>query len=274
MKKLLIISIMMLGGIFVNAQNCDQATYFTEPASFTAEDEVTVFVDLSACSYLASLDEVYIWIFVPDGPGPEGVGGNGDFCNGSNPELLMTDEGNDVWSFTFVPTDLFDATPAEIGDQIGFIPKEFAACKGVGDQTENLYLVVDPLEFIPTESRTFPAKFGEQDFVTLYYNQSLAENSAMADLEEIYVYTWANGTDADGNSIGDVAKVAWPEVGTTPELMMTNEGDGVFSLTFDMRTFYPVEEGTTITQINYIYRNQEGTVQSGTFNSLLTEFDN
>ncbi|MEP2772945.1 MAG: hypothetical protein ABJH05_12410 [Fulvivirga sp.] len=274
MKKFLILIIFLVGSIGLQAQNCDQAIVTTEPAAFTAEDEVKLLVDLSACTYLASLDEVYIWIFVPGGPGPDAVGGNGDFCNGSNPELLMTDEGDGVWSFTFTPTELFDATPAEIGSQIGFIPKEFAACQGIGDQTVDLFLTVDPSEFIPTESRTFPSKFGQKDFVTLYFDQNLADNQGMADLDEIYVYTWANGTDASGASIGDVAKAEWTEVGNTTELMMTNEGDGVYSLTFDLDTFYPVEEGTTITQINYIYRNAEGTVQSANYSSQLIEFDN
>ncbi|MTI22285.1 hypothetical protein E1176_14735, partial [Fulvivirga sp. RKSG066] len=236
MKKYIILIVFMIGSVGLRAQSCDQATFSTEPAAFTAEDEVKLSVDLSGCTYLSGLDEVYIWIFVPGGPGPDGVGGNGDFCNGSNSELLMNNEGEGVWSFTFTPTDLFDATPAEIGGQIGFIPKEFAACKGNGDQTVDLFLTVDPSEFIPTESRTFPAKFGQHDFVTLYFDQNLAQNEAMATLDEVYVYTWANGVDSTGMSIGDVAKAEWTEVGNTEELKMSDEGEGIFSLTFDLNT--------------------------------------
>ncbi|MBK6267277.1 hypothetical protein JKA74_19705 [Marivirga sp. S37H4] len=268
MKKLYIVIVLAFSSLFVKAQSCDQATFRTEPATFTAEDEVKLFVDVSSCSYLASLDELYIWIFIPGGPGPDGVGGNGDFCNGSNSELLMTNEGDNVWSFTFTPTELFAASPAIIGSEIGFIPKEFAACKGNGDQTIDLFLPVESLIFTPAESRTFPESFTSKDFVTLYFDQSLADNADMKTLEDVFVYAFANVIDENGVPVeGNIEKAPWTEVGTTPELTMTDEGNGVFSLTVDLRSFFELEAGQMISSFSYIYRNMEGTVQSGTYSS-------
>lgn len=267
MKKLYITVFILFCAILTKAQNCEQATFYTEPASFTAEDEVTLYVDVNGCSYLASLDEVYLWIFVPGGPGPDGLGGNGDFCNGSNSELLMNNEGDGLWSFTFTPTELFDASPSEIGTEIGFIPKEFAACKGNGDQTVDLFVPVESLEFIPSESRTFPEAFTDQDFVTLYFDQKLALNEAMAELDDIFIYVFAEIQDGEGNSLGSIEKAAWTDVSTTEELQMINEGDGVYSLTMDLRTFFPVEEGNNISNISFIYRNADGTVQTDTYSA-------
>lgn len=268
MKKLYILIGLVFSVLFVQAQSCDQATFRTEPATFTAEDEVKLFVDVSSCSYLASLDELYIWIFVPGGPGPDAVGGNGDFCNGSNAELLMTNEGDNVWSFTFTPTELFAASPATIGSEIGFIPKEFAACKGNGDQTVDLFLPVESLIFVPTESRTFPESFTSKDFVTLYFDQNLANNEEMKNLEDIFVYAFANVEDESGQAVeGNIEKAPWTEVGTNPELTMNDEGDGIYSLTIDLRTFFDLEPGNTISSFSYIYRNMEGTVQSDTYTS-------
>ncbi len=268
MKKLLILVVLTFSVLLVKAQSCDQASFRTEPASFTAEDEVKLFVDVSGCSYLASLDEIYLWIFVEGGPGPEGLGGNGDFCNGSNPELLMTNEGNNIWSYTFTPTELFAASPAEIGSEIGFIPKEFAACKGNGDQTVNLFLPVESLIFTPAESRTFPESFTSEDFVTLYFDQSLAVNDEMKFLEEVFVYAFANVVDASGVTVeGNIEKAPWTEVGSTSELTMKSEGNGTHSLTMDLRNFFNLEPGQRLSSISYIYRNMEGTIQSETYSS-------
>ncbi len=268
MKKIIILVALTFSAMLVRAQSCDQATFRTEPASFTAEDEVKLFVDVSSCSYLASLDQLYLWIFVPDGPGPDGVGGNGDFCNGSNAELLMTNEGDNVWSYTFTPTELFEASPAEIGSEIGFIPKEFAACKGNGDQTIDLFLPVESLIYTPAESRTFPESFTNKDFVTLYFDQSLSLNEEMKTLEEIFVYAFANVVDENGASVeGNIEKAPWTEVGATTELTMINEGNEIYSLTFDLRTFFDLEPGHRLSSFSYIYRNMEGTIQSGTYSS-------
>lgn len=270
MKKLYLLILLAISASFVKAQGkCDQATFRTEPASFTAEDEVKLLVDLSGCDYLASLEEVYLWIFIPGGPGPDGIGGNGpDFCTGTNPELLMTNEGNNVWSYTFTPTELFALSPSEIGNEIGFIPKEFAACKDNGDQTVDLFLPVESLVFTPAESRTFPESFTNEDFVTLYFDQSLADNAEMKTLEDVFVYAFANVVDENGTPVeGNIEKAPWNEVGTTPELTMIDEGNGIYSLTIDLRTFFELEPGQVLSSFSYIYRNMEGTVQSGTYSS-------
>lgn len=259
MKKyiLTVISFLVVG--FTYAQNCGSATFRTEPATFTAEDQVTLFVDVSGCPVLAAKPDLYLWIFVPGGPGPDGVGGNGDFCNGSNPNLKMTPTENaNEYSYTFTPVALFDATPAEIGTSIGFIPKAFAACKEAGDQTSDLFLSVEPLVFVEKVNRSFPNKFTADDVVTLYFHQPLTEDEGMKSLTDVYVYTAINGTDADGNDLGWVERAPWDQVANTPELKMNHEGNGVYSLHLVPKDFYPVNPGDKITRIFYKFRSADG----------------
>jgi hypothetical protein len=254
MKKLIyIIVAVFYFGTFsnVNAQNCTAATYYTEPATFTAEDEVTLYVDVTGCPTLAALNTLYLWIFVPNGPGPDGVGGNGDFCNGSNTELAMTKVDGNLWSFTFTPTELFNASPARIGTQIGFIPKAFAACQGNGDQTNDLFLSVESLVFIPSALRAFPDKFTQDDVVTFWFDANHPDvNSTLKSLTEVYMYT-----DADTQDGGFLQPASWDDVGTTPSQKFINRGNGLFTLTMIPSQFYGLQEGEMLDRIKIHVRS-------------------
>ena len=260
MKKIFFTLITVAFSYLAFAQNCGQAVVTTDPAVFTAEDEVKLMVDVSGCPALMSQSDIYLWMFIPDGPGPDGVGGNGDFCGGSNPKLKMTKEGDGKYSFVFTPTELFNTTAAGIGSRIGIIPKAFAACKTAGDQTVDLFLPVDPLVFVEKENRVFPSNIVADDIVTIYFNKNLATNEAMKSVSEFYVYTGVNGTDASGNDFGFVEKTSWGEVGNKAELKMKDEGNGKYSLTFIPNQFFPINNGDKIKAINYKFRNKDGSV--------------
>ncbi len=268
MKKIL--SVLLLTACFfaqdLFAQDkCNSAVITTSPVVFTAEDEVTIRADVSSCPGLSGQSQLWLWMFVPDCCAPvfgnDASGGASDFCN-SNDMLAMTNVEGDIWEYTFTPVTLFDRSPSEI-TQIGFIPK-VNGCPGDPGQTEDLFLTVAPSIFIPTELRSFPATVFQNDFITAYFDQTLTENTAMSELSEIFVYTWATRTDAEGNSKPDAEAVPWPEVGNTPSLQTLDEGNGIFSLTVFPQDRYPLDEGDIVTGFNFIFRNAEGTAQAET----------
>src|SRR3954464_4184670 len=165
MKKLLG-TIMMLLCVAVVAQA--QNPQFT-PATFTAEDEVTMTIDVSGTP-MAGQPEAYIWIWAnPGGVGPAPNGTvNGDWTN-STPAAKLTAAGTNKWTFKFTGTTLFGLAPADLHD-FGFLIKAKDGSKQTSDYKPFSF---DPLVFIPTMLRIFPSKVDKDDVVTLNFDQSL-----------------------------------------------------------------------------------------------------
>jgi hypothetical protein len=145
------------------------------PPTFTAIDPVTLTVDVSETD-MKGENEVYIWIFsnptARDGdplwPKKDGSV-NGSWGN-SLDIAKMTPAGTNKWKFTFTATDLFGLTPALLKD-FGFLVKTKTGSKKTGDFKS---FVFEPLIFTPTLFRTFPAKVGVDDVITVNLDKSLA----------------------------------------------------------------------------------------------------
>ena len=162
MKKLLYILLFMTGSLAINAQN---PTF--NPGTFTAEDQVTLTVDVTGTG-MAGAAEAYIWIWSnPDiGGGTDGVT-NGSWGNSSN-GAKMTAAGTNKWSFTFTGTTMFGQSPAQL-KSFGFLVKK----KDGSAQTPDYKpFAFDPLVFTPTMLRIFPAKVGADDVVTLNFDRA------------------------------------------------------------------------------------------------------
>jgi hypothetical protein len=139
------------------------------PSSFTVEDSITLEVDLSNSPDMAGKDEVYIWIFA-NGSINGDVNADGEWTN-SKEKAKMTKIGTNRFRFGFIPLTMWpNVAPAEL--------KEFAFLLKLKDgskQTDNsAKLPIDPLTFTETTYLTFPDKVGEDDVVTIYFNQFLA----------------------------------------------------------------------------------------------------
>ncbi|TRX59543.1 hypothetical protein FNH22_10350 [Fulvivirga sp. M361] len=269
MKNIILLILMILPSMIVKAQSVTAS-----PAVFTAVDEVTLTVDVSGSSLEGYADRVWIWTWLPGGcPGeanpdcdaPTNINpAGGEDTEGA---LMTRDETNpNIYRITMTPVDFYGRTPAEI-KELGIKLKSSDWSDGI-DSGENLFIDVQPLVFIPSQNRNFPVKFTTADIVTLYFDQSLAENSAMKELEEIYAYIFVEGTKADGSAFSDVKKAEWGDVSTTPELQLTDRGNGIFSLSFIPEDFFPIEEGDQITKINYIFRSADGNTQTATFDAF------
>lgn len=163
MKQLLLV-LLIFTGFATNAQNPSFS-----PATFTAEDEVTLTIDVTGTG-MAGVTEAYIWIFSnPDiGGGVDGTV-NGSWGNSSDAAKL-TNIGGNKFTYTFIGTTMFGQTPAQL-KTFGFLLKK----KDGSAQTPDYKpFAFDPLIFIPSLARVFPAKVDKDDVVTVNFDQGYA----------------------------------------------------------------------------------------------------
>ncbi|TDH25134.1 hypothetical protein EXU57_13560 [Segetibacter sp. 3557_3] len=138
------------------------------PPVFTAEDEVTLTVDVTGTP-MAGQPEAYIWMFSNvSGGGKDGFT-NTSWTN-SPATAKMTPAGTNKWSFKFTGTTMFSQTPAELKD-FGFLVK---AKDGSKQSPDYKPFAFDPLIFAPAKLRVFPAKVDRDDVVTVNFDQALA----------------------------------------------------------------------------------------------------
>jgi hypothetical protein len=214
MKKILF-SILTIATAFIANAQTSGAVITTSPSSFTAEDVVTITIDVSAVGNLVGKSPLYMWTWNPGNPAP----GNGDWGN-SNEARRLTNVGPNKWAITMKPTDFYGKPPSEI-TKIEFLVK---AKDGSGDQkTDDLKLNVDPLVYTPTAFRTFPKFIGKSEIITGYLDQNLAADLASQRLSPTSC---------------DVILVNGSTVVSTINLPVKNEGNKVWSVTlFPIATF-------------------------------------
>lgn len=222
-----------------------------DPVEFTAEDQVTMTIDMTGTNLDKSKysGSIYTWFFIMEGcssgcDAPSNENPAGDLAE---PARLIPTGTENVYTLTFVATALFNKTPGEIL-KIGFLFKGKDWSDG---QTSDMSVDVVPLEFVPVPLRTFPANFEQTDVVTFYFDQTHKDvNSTMAALTEVYMYTDVTLTDDTF-----IQLVSWDDVGNTPSQMFTSEGDGIFTLTMVPFDFYQLEAGQEIKSIKIHLRS-------------------
>lgn len=196
MKRLILIILVCVSlGSVANAQ-----TYTTNPPSFTAEDNVTITVDVTGTSLANYAGDVWMWAWISEGcssgcDAPTNV----DPAGAAAANALMTRVSANVYRITFKPTEFYNRAPSEI-KKIGFKLKSISW--NDGKQSDNdIIISVEPLVFTPKVNRIFPTKVTNNDVVTLYLDQSVATN---LDLK----YQTGNFTvditayDAEGDEVG------------------------------------------------------------------------
>lgn len=153
-----------------------QAQVTLSPASFLAEDEVTITVDVSGTP-LAGEAAAYIWIFANTGlpadqattyPAKDGST-NTDWGN-SPAAAAMTSVGTNKWSFKFTGTTMFNLPPGQLKN-FGFLIKTKSGSKQTPDYKPYNF---DPLIFTPAKLRIFPAKVDRDDIVNMLFQRTLA----------------------------------------------------------------------------------------------------
>jgi hypothetical protein len=229
MKKILLTIILGVSAVFAFAQG----KVTLSPASFTAEDEVTITLDVTGTP-LAGLDDIYIWAFSNDGVG----GGkdaltNGQWTSSSN-DAKMLKAGPNLFTFKFTGTALFGQSPSELIN-FGFLGKT----KDGGKQTPDYKpFKFDPLVFVPSQFRVFPAKMDGTDMTTVYFQQNLATDVNLMRMYNVKV----NLTFYD--EAGNVA-------GSKMGIVAVRESDVLYSLSFIPDRVVTLPTGVKLTKFTY-----------------------
>lgn len=227
MKKLILSIIFTLSAAFAFAQ------VTLSPATFTAEDEVTITLDVTGTG-MAGQDDVYIWIFSNDGVGggKDGIS-NGQWGNSSD-AAKMTKIGTNKFTFKFVGTTLFGQSPAELIN-FGFLGKSKDGTKQTADYKPYKF---DPLVFSAAQFRIFPAKQDYTDMSTVYFHQDLATDQNLQRMFDVKVnLTFYNEAGA--------------VVGSKTALVATKESASVYSYSFIPEKVITIPAGTKLGKFSY-----------------------
>ncbi len=252
MKKYIITIIVFLT---IHLYGLAQPTYTASPSPFTAEDEVTLTIDVTGTSLAGYTGDVWVWAWISKGcsaacDAPTNIDPAGA-ANTDDAKMTRDESNADVYSITFVPTAFFGKSPAQL-QQFGFKLK--SESWGDGKQSDNDILIdIEPLIFVPKINRNFPTKVTENDVVSLYLDQSFAENLDLKyDLSDFTLEVIAYDTDG-------------VQVGTTLLLDAKNEGDGIHSGSV-LPTFSFVTNGTSIAKIAYKFISKNNSaIESDTY---------
>lgn len=166
MKQLLYLLIFTFLGFGAVAQNPSFS-----PSSFTAEDEVTITIDVTGTG-MAGIADAYIWIF--SNPGLSG--GTDGITNGSWTNSLEAAKcipvGPNKFTYKFTGTTMFGQTPAQL-KSFGFLLKKKDGSAQTPDYKPYFF---DPLIFVPSLARVFPAKVDVDDVVSVNFDNRYAVN--------------------------------------------------------------------------------------------------
>lgn len=206
---------------------------WTEPVVVTdPTDSVKIYVDLAQmdCQKLVGYaGPLYMWTWKPADP----VGGNGTWAS-SNPDHQFVNEGPDVWSIKFVPTDFYGVTAADVyANDIFFLVKALdgggggdCSAAGLEFKTEDLSVEVNPPGPSVRKIFSFPdvqegdsVWLRQNDAFTLVYDNAQEEKVSMQNAGDLFVYARAYDTDGAEYKPSTIA-----QVGNNATLKMSKEG--------------------------------------------------
>lgn len=158
----------LLTGILVSMFSFGQVT--TSPATFTAEDEVTITVDVSGTD-MAGQTEAYIWAWTVINGTTFNAVTNTEWTN--SPETAkMTAAGTNKWSFKLTGTLLFGKSPGELKSFRFLVKTKNGSKQTQGEDKAYGPLNFDALVFTPSMLRIFPAKVDADDVITLNFERT------------------------------------------------------------------------------------------------------
>jgi hypothetical protein len=272
MKRILVFSaILLMSATAALAQcgNINLANLTVTPAVFTAEDVITVTVDLTGtCIASDGVSSMKVWMF---SPGCCGALTQGDFCNdtysgaqfnGRNAVSL----GSNRWSYTLRMTEVLDRPAGQISTfGIIFKASDRNPCTGAGGnrQTQDLILTPQPLTYTERFARLFPRLVTDEDVVTLYVNRALSNSSSIQAEDSIYVYAFADVIPAGGGATFFKQVSDWGLVGNRDDLKLKFGGANNQFLRFIPRRLFNLAAGEKLSNVKFVVRNKGGTQQHG-----------
>ncbi len=231
MQKIILLLSFAMMTVFAKAQTSG-AVVTTIPANFTALDQVKIIVDVSAVGNLAGQEPLYVWTWFPNEPTP----GNGSWDN-SNEARKMVKEAPNKWSWTITPAEFYNVPPGSI-TQIKFLVK---AKNGNGDKkTDDITLTVAPLIYTPSDFRTFPSVVGQNELITVFFDQKLTSDLTSQRMTP----TQAEVKLFAGNM----------QVGSTKTFNLTSVGVKEYSFHTLPKSDFSIPAGTLVTKMTIIYK--------------------
>lgn len=162
MKKLFILAIAILTS-FAAWSQCALVHSFS-PANFTSEDQFTLTIDVTGTP-VAGMTDLYIWSWSNAGDA---------FFNtswGESPESAkLTHVSGNIFTISGTGVVWFQKPPGQL-TQFQFLIKTKNGSAQTCDVSPKKF---EPLVFIASKMRVFPAKVGEKDVVSVYFHQDLA----------------------------------------------------------------------------------------------------
>jgi hypothetical protein len=187
---------------------------------------------------------LYLWTWMPAGPSIDG--GNGAW-DSSNEAMKLTSEGNNIWSYTYTPTEFYNVTADEVyANGFNMLVKKKSGV-GVGggcdeDKTSDYRLEVAP-PFKSEKVFLLPQAGTQKDFINFYYDKTLEAETSMQNLSAYFIE--ATCTLSNGSIV------------TRPGIVQLKErANGKFSYTFIPEKFFPVNGGDIIVDITIVVRKQ------------------
>ncbi|WP_126969601.1 hypothetical protein [Gynurincola endophyticus] len=162
MKKLITISFALI--LSVTAWSQCALTYSFSPSSFTAEDQFTLTIDVTGTP-VAGLTDLYLWSWSNAGDAYFNTA-----WDNSPEDAKLTHVSGNIFTITGSGVVWYQKSPGQL-TQMQFLVKTKT---GNVQSCDIAPVKFDPIEFIPSKMRVFPAKVGYNDVVSVYFHQDLA----------------------------------------------------------------------------------------------------
>ena len=101
-----------------------------------------------------------------------------------------------------------------------------------------------------------PAEATVDDTVTVYFDATKGDQGLMDFDGDVYAHTGVITTESNNSSDWKHVVADW---GTADEnVLMTQESENLYSLSFHIRSFYGIQEDETVLQLAFVFRNADG----------------
>lgn len=235
MRKILLLAVCLLTFILTKAQD-GPATVTFKPAVFTAEDEVTLTIDVTGTKAIGET-ELYIWTWCNKAAaGFQEKNGivNGDWAS-SSAAAKLTHKGGNIFEYKMVGTAMYGLDPGGLKHFQLLIKTKDGSVKQSKDSEPYKF---EPIVFIPTPYRVFPGKANADDVMNLYFHQELAPTVA----EQRMTPKTVTVTLYDQN---DAA------VGQPKTWNLVKQSEKLFTYAFIPAFSWTIPTGTTVKKFTY-----------------------
>lgn len=203
--------------------------------------------------------DLYIWTWKPyEHPAGDSLvnGLGGAPWKNSNPALVMTKESNHIYSYTMVPTIWYGVDAATVyKEDIHFLvkPKDGGGYGDPDRKSGDLVLKIDPPATDRDPVYQFPSKVGQDDILTIVYDNWRETKPSMQNLDADSAYIHAECKLISGSVI-KIPSNYFNDPALTPQAKMTLVDDGTFEWQIIPEIYFNLQAGDEIDEIKIVVR--------------------